>query len=172
VIRLGKNSAPSVIGRVRRPIGDFRRGDAGRRPEHLIFVLRFLFHLNSQEIVTMLRKFIRDRKGQGLVEYALLIAGVALIGAAGVSLFGHKTSQLISAVAAVLPGAHAGDNAPIAQGELIETTSVSNPYAAGGTAIALDLNTIAGASNQPRLADNVIGASGTNYFNGLVVDAQ
>jgi len=120
----------------------------------------------------MLRQFIRNRKGQGLVEYALLIAGVALIGAAGVSLFGHKTSQLISAVAAVLPGAHQADNAPIAQGELIETTSVANALASGGQAIALDLNTIAGSSNSPRLADNVIGSSGTNYFNGLVVDAQ
>lgn len=120
----------------------------------------------------MLRKVIRDRKGQGLVEYALLIAGVALISAAAVSLFGHKTSQLISAVAAILPGAHQADNAPIAQGELIETTSVANPNAAGGQAIALDLNTIVANSNTPRLAENVVGSSGTNFFNGLVVDAQ
>ncbi len=97
---------------------------------------------------------------------------MALICAAAVSLFGHKTSQLISAITAVLPGAHQSDNAPIAQGELIETTMVANSNAAGGQAIALDLNTIAGASNTPRLADNVIGSGGTNFFNGLVVDAQ
>ena len=50
------------------------------------------------------RRLVRDKKGQGLVEYGLLIAGVALISAAAVSVFGHKTDHLISAVAAVLPG--------------------------------------------------------------------
>ena len=122
----------------------------------------------------MLRKLLRDRKGQGLVEYAMIIAGVALVCAAATSLFGHKTSQLISAVATVLPGAHQADNGPIAQGELIETTFVpnTNASASGGQAIALDLNTIAGESNTPRLARNIVGSSGTNFFNGLVVDAQ
>ena len=120
----------------------------------------------------MLRKLLRDRKGQGLVEYAMIIAGVALVCAAATSLFGHKTSQLISAVATVLPGAHQADNGPIAQGELIETTFVPNSNASGGQAIALDLNTIAGESNTPRLARNIVGSSGTNFFNGLVVDAH
>ena len=62
----------------------------------------------------MLRKFLgrlrRDKKGQGLVEYALIIGGVALIAAASISVFGHKTTDIISAVAAILPGAHSGDN--------------------------------------------------------------
>ena len=54
-------------------------------------------------------KMLRNKKGQGLVEYGLIIAGVALICAAAVSVFGHKTSDLISATAAILPGAHADD---------------------------------------------------------------
>lgn len=74
----------------------------------------------------------RSRKGAALVEYALLVAGVALIGAASVSVFGHKTNDLIGTVAAVLPGAHLDDNAPIGSGHIIETA----PNAAG--AIALD----------------------------------
>src|SRR3954454_5671900 len=57
-------------------------------------------------ILNLIRRLRRDKKGQGLVEYGLLIAGVALISAAAVSLFGHKTSDMIGAVAAVLPGAH------------------------------------------------------------------
>ncbi|MBV8229297.1 MAG: class III signal peptide-containing protein, partial [Planctomycetaceae bacterium] len=75
----------------------------------------------------MIRKFFsrlrRDKKGQGLVEYALLIAGVALISAAAVSLFGHKTSDMIAMVAAILPGAHTGDNGPVQSGHLIETAN-------------------------------------------------
>ena len=60
-----------------------------------------------------MRKLIRgrNRKGQGLVEYALIIAGVALIAAVGISIFGHKVSDMIGAVAMILPGAHPDDNA-------------------------------------------------------------
>ena len=84
------------------------------------------------------RKNARRRRGQGLVEYALIIAGVALIAAAAVSVFGHKVSDMIGATATVLPGAHADDNGPIESGKLIETTN------AGG-AIELDATDIAAA---------------------------
>lgn len=116
----------------------------------------------------MLRKLFRNKKGQGLVEYALIIAGVALIAAAGISVFGHKVSDLISATATVLPGAHEDDNAPIASGKLIET-------AADSGAIQLDAGTIAANTGTARLENNVLGlgsaaGSGTD-FGGLVVEA-
>ena len=60
-----------------------------------------------------MRNLIRNRKGQGLVEYALIIAGVALIAIVGITMFGHKVADLIGTVAAILPGAHTDDNAPI-----------------------------------------------------------
>lgn len=118
----------------------------------------------------MLRKIfgslIRNRKGQGLVEYGLIIAGVALICAAAVSVFGHKTSDLISAVATVIPGAHADDNAPLTSGKLIETTE-----GAAATPIALDVQTISTNSGTARLGTNVgLGANAAN-FGGLVVEA-
>lgn len=73
----------------------------------------------------MLRKMcgllFRDRKGQGLVEYGILIGGVAIVCIAAVSIFGHKTNDMIATVAAVLPGAHADDNAPIRSGKLVQT---------------------------------------------------
>ena len=59
-----------------------------------------------------MRKILRKRKGQGLVEYALLIAGVALIAAVGVSMFGHKVTDMIDTVAAILPGRIATTTAP------------------------------------------------------------
>ena len=76
-----------------------------------------------------MRKLIRNRKGQGLVEYGLIIAGVALMAAVGISVFGHKVSDMISAVAVILPGAHTGDNGPIVSGHLIETTDARHGHA-------------------------------------------
>jgi pilus assembly protein Flp/PilA len=114
----------------------------------------------------MLRKMLRNKKGQGLVEYGLIIAGVALVAAAAISMFGHKTTDLIAAVAAVLPGAHADGNAPIVSGKLIELTE----YEEGGDAIQLDIDEIAGRSGTPRLGNNVAGSGqGGQNFGGLVV---
>src|SRR3954451_18824834 len=104
-------------------------------------------------ILEFLRRLRRDKKGQGLVEYGLLVGGVALIGAGAVSVFGHKTNDIIAATAAILPGAHQGDNGPIASGHLIETTA---PTATAG--IAIDATTIVGNANQMRLGQNVMGA--------------
>lgn len=115
----------------------------------------------------MLRRLLKDKKGQGLVEYGLLIAGVALISAAAISVFGHKTSDMIAAVATVLPGAHTDDNNPIVSGHLIETK-------AGTGGIELDITTISTtAKNTDRLGVNVIGATdgAANGFGGLVVES-
>ncbi len=115
----------------------------------------------------MLRKLFRNKKGQGLVEYGLIIAGVALICAAAISVFGHKASDLIAAVAAILPGAHADDNGPIVSGKLIETTG------AGTGEIALDATTIVGNTDTGRLDNNVFGvttANGSDGFGGLVLE--
>ena len=112
-----------------------------------------------------MRKMLRNKKGQGLVEYGLIIAGVALICAAAVSLMGHKTSDLIGAVATVLPGAHADDNGPIIAGKLIETAEDATT---GG--IALDVT--AAAAGGTRLSDNVLGeghAAATD-FGGLILE--
>jgi pilus assembly protein Flp/PilA len=117
-----------------------------------------------------MRKFLSNKKGQGLVEYGLIIAGVALICAAAVSVFGHKTSDLIAAVATILPGAHADDNAPIVSGKLIETTAGT-----AATGIALDAATILTNSNTQRLGNNVgvaPGAAPDSGFGGLVLEAN
>lgn len=104
-------------------------------------------------MTTQARK-LQKRKGAALVEYALLIAGVALMSAAAVAIFGHKTNDMIAAVASVLPGAHADDNNPIVSGKIIETA-----VNADGN-IALDITTIATTNaGQPRLG-NQMGVTG------------
>ncbi len=112
-----------------------------------------------------MRKLFSNKKGQGLVEYGLIIAGVALICAAAVSVFGHKTSDLISAVATILPGAHADDNGPIVSGKLIETTGADTGQ------IALDAVTILANTDTGRLDNNVFGAAAVaDGFGGLVLE--
>ena len=97
----------------------------------------------------MVKALVRSKKGAALVEYSLLVAGVALVGAAAVSILGHKTSDLMAALSAVLPGAHADDNGPIVSGKLIETIG------AGTGSIALDFATITANVNTERLGINV-----------------
>lgn len=110
-----------------------------------------------------------------MVEYALLVAGVALIGAASTAIFGHKTNDMIGMVAAVLPGAHADDNAPIVSGKIIETSPNAPGVDSGGAAaagIGLDVDAISTATGTARLGTNV-GADGTvTPLADLVLEAQ
>ena len=112
----------------------------------------------------MLRNMLKNKKGQGLVEYGLIIAGVALICAAAVSVFGHKTNDLISAVATILPGAHDDDNGPMFSGKLIETTE-----AAAAAPIVLDAATIQANTGTYRLGTNV-GLVVPDDFGGLILE--
>ena len=69
-----------------------------------------------------MRKLIRNKKGQGLVEYAFIVAGVAFICLLALSIFGHKLSDQYAIMAGMLPGAHAADNAPVASMAFLSTT--------------------------------------------------
>ena len=97
----------------------------------------------------MIKRLMNCKKGAALLEYSLLAAGVSLVAAAGVAVFGHKTSDMIGAVASIMPGAHADDNGPIASGKLIETTG-----AASGQ-IGIDDGTITTNTDSPRLGNNL-----------------
>jgi hypothetical protein len=112
----------------------------------------------ERSMLMRIRKNARSKKGAALLEYSLLIAGIALIGAAAVATFGHKTTDMMAAVAAVLPGAHIDDNAPIVSGKIIETTNTAtgtDSAGAAATGIGLNVGTTGGA------AGTIIGNSGT-----------
>jgi Flp pilus assembly pilin Flp len=121
-------------------------------------------------MLNVVRRLLTDNKGAALVEYALIIAGVALIGAATVSVFGHKTNDMLATATAVLPGAHAEDNAPIVSGRVVETS----PNAAGfdegnsSTGIGIDVNAITTNNGTPRLG-NEVGSDGT--LSSLVLES-
>ena len=106
-----------------------------------------------------MRKLIRNRKGQGLVEYALIIAGVALISIVGISMFGHKVSDLIGTVAAILPGGHTDDQGPIIAGHLIPTTTVQGE---DGPAIGINPSATGGALDPANtIGNNLLGSQAT-----------
>ena len=119
----------------------------------------------------LVRRLLSEKAGAALVEYALIVAGVALIGAAAVSIFGHKVTDMLATAAAVMPGAHADDNAPIVAGKTIET-SVNTPGFDNGnsaTGIGLDVNAITQANQQQRLGDSV---GGDGALSSLVLETK
>jgi len=122
-------------------------------------------------MLQLVRRLSRDDKGAALVEYALIIAGVALIAAATISLFGHKTNDMLATATAVLPGAHVEDNAPIVSGKVIETSPNAPGLDQGNSAngIGLDVNAIQQSQGTSRLANDV-GSDGT--LTSLVLEAQ
>jgi Flp pilus assembly pilin Flp len=81
----------------------------------------------------LINKSRRSKRGAALVEYGLIVAGVALVAAVAVSVFGSNTAGLIAASAHVLPGANANDNGAIQVGHVVTTTPDS-----GGSGIGID----------------------------------
>ena len=119
----------------------------------------------------LVRRLLSEKTGAALVEYALIVAGVALIGAAAVSVFGHKVTDMLATAAAVMPGAHADDNAPIVAGKTIETSPNTPGFDSGNSAtgIGLDVNAITQANGQQRLGDSV---GGDGALSSLVLETK
>jgi len=80
----------------------------------------------------LINKSRRTKRGAALVEYGLIVAGVALVAAVAVSVFGSKTAGMIAASAHVLPGANPNDNGPITVGHVVAVTPDT------GSGIAID----------------------------------
>ena len=64
----------------------------------------------------------RKKRGAALVEYGLLVAGVALTTAVAVTMLGHKTTDLLGTVAGALPSSNTNDAKAIQSGRLFNTT--------------------------------------------------
>ena len=62
------------------------------------------------------------KRGAALVEYGLLVAGVALVTAVAISIFGHKVNDMVGTAAAVLPSNDTEDTGAITGGRVVQTT--------------------------------------------------
>ncbi|MBS0209859.1 MAG: hypothetical protein JSS27_13000 [Planctomycetes bacterium] len=81
----------------------------------------------------MSKQLHNSRRGQAMVEYAIIIGAVVLMGIGAMSLLGHKATDLVGITTALLPGAHADDNGVIFSGELVQTTNSSGVINVTGT---------------------------------------
>jgi pilus assembly protein Flp/PilA len=57
----------------------------------------------SMEFISRLRSFVRNEEGQDLLEYALLIALIALVCVGAVALAGTKVSTVFTNIASQIP---------------------------------------------------------------------
>ena len=57
------------------------------------------FSKTSRKGAMLMRKFIKDESGQGLAEYALILALVALVVIAALTSLGNKTKEKMQGVA-------------------------------------------------------------------------
>lgn len=106
-----------------------------------------------------MRKLIRNKKGQGLVEYAFIVAGVAFICLLALSIFGHKLSDQYAIMAGMLPGAHAVDNTPVASMAFLSTgTDVDGNQVGTGR---VSWNEITGNVGTGGLNNNVVNIDST-----------
>lgn len=87
---------------------------------------------------------LRNKKGQGLVEYGILVGGIALVSLAATAILGHKTNDLLGSVSQMLPCAHEDATGPIVSGKLVATTQTG-----ASNAIVLD------ATNPGSLSQNL-----------------
>lgn len=102
-----------------------------------------------------MRKLFKNKKGQGLVEYAFIVAGVAFICLLALSIFGHKLADQYAIMAGMLPGAHGPDNQPIASMAFLSTQVID------------DVQTGTGAISWNQITGNV----GTGGLNNVVANA-
>ena len=106
------------------------------------------------------RKPAQKRRGQGLVEYIIIVASVALISLVALSMFGHKVADQYAVGAGMLPGAHAEDNNPISTGFFAEVGDANgNVVGTGGVSWA-DITGTDPTTGE--LVNNVTRANGDN----------
>ncbi len=60
-------------------------------------------------LVNRLRRVMSDRRGQGMVEYGIVLAAVAAVVFLAATVVGHRTGDMFAAAAALLPGSDADE---------------------------------------------------------------
>jgi Flp pilus assembly pilin Flp len=128
----------------------------------------FFFFLVKESQMPKKFGFRKNRRGQGLVEYIVIVASVALIALTSVSMFGHKLSDQYAVGAGMLPGAHAEDNNPIRTGYFAQVNESGGEITGTG---AVGWADITGNSEVGEMDNNVI-AQGTNDGEAFVAELE
>ena len=114
--------------------------------------------------VFIMSKNISKRRGQGLVEYIIIVASVALISLVALSVFGHKVADQYAIGAGMLPGAHTEDNQAIVTGFYAGVDTTGGTTSANGEVSWAD---ITGNGTVGEMDNNVV----TDTTNGNGADA-
>ena len=102
-----------------------------------------------------MKKVVRKKsKGAAMVEYAVLIGAVTLIGILGISVLGNKVSDIIGTLAVILPGAQTTDDHKLHSAQLVEFSDgnddsyqILDTHIGAGDTNRLNRNTGLGDSN-------------------------
>ena len=109
----------------------------------------------------------KNRRGQGLVEYIIIVAAVAMISLVAVSIFGHKVADQYAIGAGMLPGAHAEDNAAIVTGEYAGFADDGNGANIGNGEVSW--GSITGNATAGEMDNNVV-LAGSNAADSFVAE--
>jgi Flp pilus assembly pilin Flp len=80
-----------------------------------------------------INRLLKNKQGQSLVEYGILVGAIAVVCLGATALLGHKVNDLIAIATSLLPGAHDEDNGAIVSGELVQTSSNNGVISLTGT---------------------------------------
>lgn len=101
-------------------------------------------------------RLLRNKQGQSLVEYGILVGAIAVVCLAATSLLGHKVNDLIATAAALLPG-DGDDIGAVASGELVSLTNTNGTISLSGT--PGNITTNLGLTNPSALVTDGFGTS-------------
>ena len=108
----------------------------------------------------------KNRRGQALVEYIIIVASVAFISMVAVSIFGHKVADQFAIGAGLLPGAHAEDNQAILTGEFAGFDDSTGVNIGNG---AVSWGDITGNATVGEMDNNVV-TTGSNAAESFVAE--
>ena len=112
-----------------------------------------------------MKNMLKNKKGQGLAEYAVILVGVTVISLGALTTLGHNIGDLLAVTAASLPGSQPEWDQQVYVGELIELDVPALPNTNGINLAVddIDANITAGTN---RLSENVSnGQFSTNWAN-------
>lgn len=117
-----------------------------------------------------MRRLLRDRKGQGLAEYAVILVGVTVVSLGALTTLGHNIGDLLASTAAILPGSEPEWDQQVYVGELIELNVPGAFPNTVGINLAVDeieANISAGTN---RMAENITNAQFAPNWENLVFE--